>query len=198
MRIAYQIFLALVLLQGAYSPLFSQNTDSLLRLPDDTVKLSLLKTGAIAIADDEPDKSLQYALECIRLSQKLNLPVVEGESYKIAGVAYDTKGNLDSCLWYLDQAKKIFIAHHQNILLSNTISDIALAYYLRGIYQEALRNHFEALQLRESAGDKSLISKSFNNIGLVYRARKDYKNAITYYTRSLALKKELADSAGQL
>ena len=198
MTTAYKIFLVVILFQGTFCPLFSQNTDSTLRLKDDTVKLSLLKKEAIAIADDEPDRSLHYAVEAIRLSKKFNLPVSEGEACKIAGVAYDIKGNLDSCLWYLHLAKKIFTEQGQPILLANTISDIALAYYFRGIYEVALRNHIEALRLRESAGDKSLISKSYNNIGLVYRARKDYKNAISYYERSLALKKELADSAGQL
>jgi two-component sensor histidine kinase len=198
MRLTTKIFLCFILLQGTSCPLFSQNADSVLQLKDDTVKLSLLKKQAIAIVDDEPDKSLQYALECIRISQKLKLPVAEGESYKIAGVAYDIKGNLDSCLWHLNTAKKIFTEQKQNILLANTISDAALAYYFRGIYEVSLRNHFDALKLREAAGDKLLISKSYNNIGLVYRARKDYSNAISYYLKSLAIKKELADSAGQL
>jgi len=199
MNTAYKILVCLIFLEGAgYSPLFSQQTDSLLQLKDDTIKLSLLKKQAITIVDDEPDKSLHYAVEAIRLAQKLKLRIAEGEANKIAGVAYDTKGNLDSCLWYLNHAKNIFIEQKQNTLLANTISDIALAYYLRGIFEVALRYHFEALKLREAAGDKLLISKSYNNIGLVYRSRKDYGNAISYYLRSLGIKKELADTAGQL
>ena len=198
MNAAYKTFLYFILLQGTFSPLFSQPADSLIALRDDTVKLSLLKKQAIAIADDEPDKSLQYAFEGIRLSKKLNQPIGEGESYKIAGVAYDIKGNMDSCLWHLNQAKAIFIEQKQNTLLANTISDIALAYYFRGIYEVALRNQFEALKIRESVGDKLLISKSYNNIGLVYRARKDYAHAVNYYLLSLELKRELHDSTGQL
>lgn len=198
MQIAYKIFLAIILIQGAFSSLYSQNPDSLLQLKDDTLKLSLLKKTAIDIVDDEPDKSLQYALEAIRLSKKLNMAVSGGEAFKIAGVAYDIKGNMDSCLWYLNKAKNIFTEQKQTTLLANTISDIALAYYFRGIYEISLRNHFEALKLREASGDKSLISKSYNNIGLIYRARKDYNNAINYYFMSLAIKQELRDSAGQL
>ena len=199
MNTANKIFLFLILLQGtAYSPLFSQHADSLLLLKDDTTKLSLLKKQAIAIVDDEPDKSLQYSKESIRLAKKLHQRLAEGEANKIAGVAYDTKGNLDSCLWHLNQAKDIFTEQKQNTLLANTISDIALAYYLRGIFEVALRYHFEALKLREAAADKLLISKSYNNIGLVYRARKDYSNAVSYYLRSLAIKKQLSDTAGQL
>jgi two-component system, sensor histidine kinase PdtaS len=183
---------------GACSPLFSQNVDSLLQLPDDTVKLTLLKTEAVALCEDEPDKSLLLVSAGIILADKLNRPVIKGECYKAGGVAYDVKGKFDSCLLYLTNAKIIFSAQKQNTLLANTISDIALGYYLRGIFELSLRNHFEALKIREAVGDKSLISKSYNNIGLVYRGRKDYPNAIKYYLKSLELKKELKDSAGQL
>jgi two-component sensor histidine kinase len=190
--------LFILLLTGACGPLFSQVPDSLLQLPDDTVKLSLIKKQAVALSEDAPDQCLRFVKEGLHLSKKLNLIIAEGELLKAAGVAWDTRGNLDSCLLHLNEAKKIFTEHKQNILLSNTISDIALAYYFRGIYELSLRNHFEALRLRKEAGDISLLAKSYNNIGLVYRARKDYKNAINYYQQSLTLKKELADSAGQL
>lgn len=191
-------FILFFLLKGGLVPLFSQPMDSLLRLPDDTVKLSMLKKQAVNLSEDDPDQCLVLANAGIALARKLKQPVTEGELYKAAGVAYDIKGNLDSCLLHHNTAKKIFTEQQQPTLLANTISDIALAYYLRGIYEVSLRNHFEALQLREKNGDKSLISKSYNNIGLVYRARKDYANAISYYQRSLALKRELNDSAGQL
>lgn len=76
------------------------------------------------------------------------------------------------------KTQKIFTEQNQNTPLANTISDIALASYLRGIYKVALRHHFKALKLRDAAGDKLLISKSYNNIGLVCDARKDYTNDI--------------------
>lgn len=198
MGLAYKIFCFIILFKGTVSPLFSQIPDSLGHLPDDTAKLSLLKAKAIALGEDDPDMALRFASAGVLLAQKLKLQVVEGEFYKAAGVAYDVKGNLDSCLLMHNKARRIFIEKQQPVLLSNTLSDIALAYYFRGIYEIALRNHFEALKLREEADDRSLIAKSYNNIGLVYRARKDYTNAIQYYLKSLALKQQLADSAGQL
>jgi two-component system, sensor histidine kinase PdtaS len=198
MRALYKTLTIFILLQGASGSLFSQRGDSILRLADDTVKLSLLKKEAIAISEDDPDYALLLASAGIDLAKKLNQPVAEGECYKAAGVAYDVKGRLDSCLYFLEAAKKVFTRQQQPTLLANTISDIGLAYYLRGIYEVSLRNHFDALSIREQVGDKSLISKSYNNIGLVYRARKDYPDAISYYLKSLAIKKELGDSAGQL
>ncbi len=194
---ARTLLLLYILLVPICSP-FAQITDSLYGLPDDTIKLTRIKKQAFALAEDEPDNSLKLANYGILLAQKLKQPVAEGECYKAGGIAYDIKGNMDSCLFYLNNAKRIFATQKENTLLANTISDIALAYYLRGIYEVSLRNHFDALKIREVAGDKSLIAKSYNNIGLVYRARKDYFNATTYYMRSLQLKKELADSAGQL
>ncbi len=190
--------LCFILVQGTFSSLFSQLPDSLHRLPEDEIKLSLLKKQAIALCEDDPPAAISFADAGIALAKKLNQPVSEGECYKAAGVAFDTKGNLDSCILYLNTARQIFIEQKQNTLLANTISDIAIAYYVRGIYETGLQNHFEALKIREQVGEKSLISKSYNNIGLIYRARKDYTNAIKYYLKSLDLKKDLKDSAGQL
>ena len=187
-----------IILQGAHHPLFSQLPDSIRVLPDDSSKLNLLKNQAIALCEDEPDKSLDFAKAGIELAQKLKLPVAEGECYKAGGVAYDSKGNLDTCLLFLNKAKAIFTGQKQYKLLANTISDIGLAYYFRGVYQLSLRNQFDALKLREQEGDQSLIAKSYNNIGLIYRVRKDYSKAIEYYLLSLKLKKNLKDSAGQL
>ncbi len=198
MKINARLIILLTIIKGISFPLFSQSLDSLSQLPDDSVKLSLLKEKAITLSEDAPEESLLFAQAGIRLAIKLKMPIAEGECYKAGGVAHDLSGNLDSSLWYHNSAKRIFTEQKQVILLSNTISDVALAYYFRGIYAIALQNHFDALKLREEAGNKSLISKSYNNIGLVYRARKDYNNAIRYYLKSFALKKELNDQAGQL
>lgn len=190
--------LLLIFFGGTSCPLFSQVQDSLLRLPDDSIKLKLLKAKAAELAEDDPDKCLQLVGPSIELAGRLHLPVSQGELYKIAGIAYDIKGQLDSCLYFLQKARNIFSEQKQVVLLSNTISDIAIAYYLRGIYELSLRHHFESLSLREEVHEKNLIAKSYNNIGLVYRARKDYQNAIRYYLQSLLIKKETGDSTGQL
>ncbi len=53
---------------------------------------------------------------------------------------------------------------------SHILSDIAIAYYFRGNYELALRNHFAALELRQKSGNKRFIAISYNNIGLVITA----------------------------
>ncbi|HRG81379.1 MAG TPA: histidine kinase dimerization/phosphoacceptor domain -containing protein [Chitinophagaceae bacterium] len=198
MRFILYSGLFLLFFKGGHCPLFSQTVDSVLRLPDDSIKLQLLKKQATALAEDDPDKCLQLTTFGLALSVRLKSPVSSGEWYKLAGVAYDVKGNLDSCLYFLNKAKNIFEKEGETLLLSNTVSDIAIAYYLRGIYELSLRYHFESLRIREQAGEKNLIAKSYNNIGLIYRARKDYRNAIRYYQQSLILKKQMGDSSGQL
>jgi len=198
MKLKYILIFTFIILQGAFHTLFSQTTDSLLSLEDNITKLNLLKNAAIKFSEDAPDKSIMYANEGIRLGNKLSNTIVTAEFYKVAGIAYDIKGNLDSALFYLNHAKRIFLNKGQIALLSNTISDIALAYYFRGIYELSLTNNFEALGYREKLGDKSLIAKSFNNIGLVYRVIKDYPKAVEYYKKSLLIKEELKDTSGIL
>ncbi len=73
-----------------------------------------------------------------------------------------------------------------------------MAWFYRGNYELAIRNHLAAFELRKKAGNKKFISISLNNLGLAYKARKDYPAAINYYRQSLALKEEAGDNQGIL
>ncbi len=176
----------------------TQPIDSVLSLKNDSTKLNLLKAATLAYCEDDPPLAIRFANAGITLARNLNNTLTKGEICKAAGVAYDVHGNLDSCLYYHNEAIAIFKQLGQKELLANTISDIALAYYLRGIYELSLRYHLEALAIREKLQNKKNISKSYNNIGLVYRGRKDFTNAIAYYKKSLLIKEEIKDSVGVL
>ena len=117
---------------------------------------------------------------------------------KNTGVLYDYKGNLDSTIFYLNMAREIFKKLNSELEESHVVNNIAVAYYLRGIYELSVKNHLTALLLRQKAGSLKHVAQSYNNLGLLYRAKKDYNSAIEMYNKSLKIKQQQADSNGQL
>lgn len=162
----------------------------------DSISLDKLASNSVAVVDDYPDTTLRYARLGLALSKKSKQPLFEAKFNKNIGICYDVKGNLDSCLIYLDKAKKIAEYIDNQFTIANVYSDIAIAYYTRGNYQLSIRNHLECLKIREKLGDKKTISYALNNLGLVHRARKDYSSALKYYKQSLVLKTANKDSVG--
>lgn len=166
--------------------------------PIDSVQFEANRLLAQIYWDTNPDSALYFS------KQTYNAAIKTGDKTKIAigyqaiGVSYDYLDNLDSCLWYLRNGLLTYMSFNKIDGASHILSDIAIAYYYRGNYELAIRNHLDALELRQKFGDKRFIAISYNNIGLVYRARKDYASAANYYQKSLGIKKENNDEQGVL
>ncbi len=184
--------------------IFSQtlNEDSLRKVATsgktDTGTIDANKLLSVMIQEDKPDDAIQHGLVALSKAKIINDKFRTGQAYMAIGVAYDYKGNLDSCLYYLREASDIFKTINRKDFLANTISNKALAYYYRGNYQLALQYNLEALELREQVGDIKNIAKCYLNIGLVYRSQKDYSNAIKFYKQSYHIKKTINDKQGML
>src|SRR5437868_9827290 len=143
---------------------FSDSTE----YSSDSAKAAAWNKAAYDMVDDHTDSALTLAVKALRIAQQEKNQALEADCYKTMGVAYDDKGNMDSCLICLNNSLSIFKTLNNVTKQSNVISDIALAYFARGIYPLALRFHIEALDLRKQVNDTLLIAKSYNNIGLVY------------------------------
>ena len=184
--------------------IFSQTSkeDSLKKIisigKTDTGTIDANKLLSVMVQEDKPDNAIQYGLVALSKAKILKDKFRIGQAYMAIGVAYDYKGNLDSCLYNLNEASAMFKDINRTDFLANSISNKALAYYYRGNYQMALQNNLEALKLRKQVGDVKNIAKCYLNIGLVYRSRKDYPNAIKFYKQSYDIKKTIVDEQGML
>jgi two-component system, sensor histidine kinase PdtaS len=174
--------------------------DSLLKVADtarvDTLRFDTWQELGTHHMESDPPLGIQFGNRMLELARRLNDSVRIGFAYQMLGVCYDYKNDLDSCLYYLYKADTIHISMNRPDRRAHIISDIALAYYLRGNYELSLRNHLQALELRRKSGNKNHVSKSLNNIGLLYKQRKDYATAVKYYRESIMLKEELNDERG--
>jgi len=164
----------------------------------DTAVIDANKQLSILLQEDDTNESIRYGFIALDKAKQLNDKFRMAHSYKTIGIAYDIKGNLDSCLHNLNEALAIFKAIDRKDYQSHTLTDKALAYYYRGNYELALRNHLAALDLRKQSGSEKYVAQSYNNIGLVYRSKKDYDNAVKFYKQSYGLKAANNDEAGML
>lgn len=105
-------------------------------------------------------------------------------------------GKYDSSLYYCTTAKNIAISIGWKKGLAQSYNNIGLVYKNQGIYPEALKNHFAALQLREELGDKKGIAGSINNIGNVYQNQGNYTEALKYHFKALKFHEENGNKAG--
>jgi len=164
----------------------------------DTGTIDANKLLSVMIQEDRPDDAIKYGLVALRKAKTINDKFRTGQASMAIGVAYDYKGNLDSCLYYLNEASAQFRAIYRIDFVANAIGNKALAYYYRGNYQLALQYNLEALEIRKQVGDVKNIAKCYLNIGLVYRSRKDYANAIKFYKQSYDIKKTINDEQGMI
>jgi len=173
----------------------SLKTSLQLSLPD-TTRFQVLLKLTTTYWELNVDSSIKYGQQNLVFSKGLNDFFYIGQASKSIGVAYDYKGNMDSCLMYLQEALQNFKRSRHPENESHVLSDMAIAWYYRGNYELALRNHLEALKLRQAFGDPKFIAISYNNLGLVYRSKKEYTKAISYYKQSVALKEKVHDEMG--
>ncbi len=64
----------------------------------------------------------------------------------------------------------------------------------QGNYDEALTNHFKALELRERLNDSIGIGRSFHNIAMIFRHQKDYEKAKSYFSKAYRIREAIGDS----
>jgi len=162
----------------------------------DTDKVNIIVNYCFEAVESNPDTVLLLCKQALQIAANIKDSSHHARIYQNMGIAFDIKDKLDSCLLFLNTARMIYKRMGLPIKESFIVNDIAIAYYYRGIYEVALRRHYEVLALRQQGNDKKLIAQSYNNIGLIYRAKKDYSNAVSFFRQSLLLKKEINDVQG--
>lgn len=162
----------------------------------DTDKINVIVNYCFDIVESNPDRVVELCNKALVMAHDVKDSTHHARIYQNLGIAYDIKDNLDSCLLFLNTARNIYKRMRLPLKESFVLNDIAIAYHYRGIYELALRKHYEALALRQKDSDKKLLAQSYNNIGLLYRARKDYTHAVDFLHHSLQLKKEINDEQG--
>jgi class 3 adenylate cyclase len=153
----------------------------------------LLRKANTAENYAEYTEAMEYALEALRISEKLKDPVGTADAYvQLSAILYQQKNYEGS----IDYGKKALEFLEQTGSLESAASaylEIGYSYLILSEYDTALVYMDRALNIRTAIGSSPLnIAKAVNGRGNVYKYLEAYDNAVTDYKRSLAICEEQA------
>ncbi len=175
--------------------------DSLQNLLDhhsqvDTVRVNLLNEIASSSRHSEPEKSLNYAEEALKLANKINYKKGIADAFNFIGLVYTDQDNYASALEYYHKSLKLAeeIGYKKQVAWS--LNNIGLVYWKKGNYPLALDYYQKSLKIFEEIGHKKGIAICLNNIGLIYNYQGNYPQALDYYQKSLKISEEMGNKIG--
>jgi PAS domain S-box-containing protein len=190
----------LIILTGRQ--LYAQQTkcDSLLSAlksaSDDTVKVNLLNDLFREYQTADNVKALEYAMQALALSQKLNFQRGTASSYNNIGLAYFNDGKSSEALENYLKALEIFTDISFKKGASIVLANIGNLFSLQGNYTKTIEYYQQSLILAQEIGDKQRAAMLLGNIGTIYYAQSDYAKALSYYFKSLEIREEIDDQQG--
>ena len=88
-------------------------------------------------------------------------------------------------------------AKHAFLLVKGAVhTNLGLAHYRLGNYQEALANHQQHLQIAEELGNRDGVGIAYGNIGNAHLSLGNYQEALEKFQKALAIAEELGNRDG--
>ncbi len=184
-----------------------QLIDSLLvglnEMKQDTNKVQKLNLLAYDYLGKDPNTSIYFGNEALKLSKKLNYELGMAEAFLQMSSGKINIGNYEEALKNCKEALKLFeqLLNSENyssakIILKQkalTFQNIGMIYWQQNNYAEALTSHHASLKIREEINDKQGIALSLNNIGIIYSELYNYPEALKNYFAALKIREEIGD-----
>lgn len=119
--------------------------------------------------------------------------VIKASTYTIMAPIYNTLGETDKALQYLNEAIDIARATNNDLFIAIVQNNASPVYFNLGRIGDALTSAEEALALFQDLGNLQLQSLALNNIGVIYFGLGQYEKAIEAYEQVLPIFRELGN-----
>lgn len=153
----------------------------------DTVKINALQKLSFKIADSNPNKAIEYALEGLKLAKQYNNPKSQARFYNNLGSAYQSKGEYENAMDAYMKAMGLYEQTNDEAGRANEYSNIGFIFRQQQNYSKAIEFHRKALQLYEKINDKDGAAGCVVNIGNVYYNKGVYDSSIVQYKKALEM-----------
>ena len=154
------------------------------------------KTGLDLMVEGHYDSALANADLLLTFGKLHHDSLQVVRAWAIQGSTLRRMGLIDSAMTVYKRILPVAKRHECDKVRKNVLNSIGLLYTYQAQYDEALKCHFESLELRNQTGDKFEISISLNNVGFVYYKLTNPDKALFFFHKALELKKQIQNSFG--
>ncbi len=163
----------------------------------DTTAANLLYELSRTYWGSNPDKAMDYAKQCLALSEQLGYKKGIGNAYNSMGYIYTVKGDYLIAMEFHKKALKVREKIGDKKGIAASYNNIGNVYIDQGNYTEALKSLFICLKLEEEIGDKKGIAGTYNNIGMIYKSQGNFPEALKSYFSALKLNEKYGNKQFQ-
>ena len=164
---------------------------------NDSVKSHVLNELSWELRNSEPEKSIEYGLEAIKLAERYNDYEEIVQAHSFIGVAYRILGNYSEATDYyfkgLELAKKYNLKEQEGYAYIN----IGNLHIYQEYYFNAIENLIQAQKIAEELGHKRMLGYVYLNIGRAQMLKEEYNEALTNFNKALEIRIEIDQVSGQ-
>ena len=153
-------------------------------LPEDTNRVHFLWKFSYNISTSSPEKAEQYALEAIKLGEKLSFKRGLAKAYTALAISYYVRGDYVSHSENLHKALDVYKEMEDPEGMAKISNNLGASFFAQGNYQKSIEYYFNALEIAEKTGMNRLNAMALNNLGEIYEKLDKLDKSLEYYNKS--------------
>lgn len=182
-------FMIFLILSG---PAYSHN--SILNLPDDSIKVQKLYDLAWELEISNPDSAIILYELGTEISREIEYAIGVGRGIMYNGIVLSDQGHFDESIKLYKNAIDIFEGIPYIAGVASSYVNIGNIYQLKAEYTKAIDNYLEGIKLFEQIGDTSRLIYAYTNLGGIFSDVEQFETSLFYYNKSYKLSLQLKDS----
>ena len=160
----------------------------------DTGRIDLMNEIARAYLSSNPDTALVLAQEAKNRAVEASYLTGHAEALRIAGIAFDNKGEFEKALENFSRSRELFQKAHNPSGVAKCYNDIGIILYEQSRYDSALKCLFVSQRMKDSLGEN--VAAVYNNLALVYHDLGEFDNSLEYLYKTLSIDERAQDKQG--
>jgi tetratricopeptide (TPR) repeat protein len=148
------------------------------------------------LVDENPEKSLAFALEALRISEATDNQKEQLKTLAQIAQLYINKGDIKQALAYGQHAVDLAEKRKNTEELFKAHMIIGYVYDALGDYNRSIESFFHCLKLSEQLNDPKKKFRAYNGIGYSNFNLNNYQKALEYYQKALSISRDTKDTIG--
>lgn len=170
--------------------------ETLLSLPDDSVKVQSLLDLGYAYEDSDPDSAILIYEAAGVIGKSAGYDLGYGRSLNYRGIVEFERGNYSRSENYYQTSIEVFRRINYQKGIAAAYNNIGNIYLQQGNLDKSTEYHLKGLSIFKETNDTPSLVRNLNNLGTIFYDNKSYSKSLDYYSESLRLSTILGDTTG--